>query len=157
MLSSSVHGQKSLQQLQEEVALNGLPPPVDHDSTHQTSTGVCKVLKSVQIVDPPAPTAANRTSNNTHQEIKIKVCIFYKKIKDTLCFNSFSNHSDTSRMLFSKIRICYITCTKIMLCVFPPSLKFFFCFFCLFNSLLCSFYQLSKQIKASQKKIPTFG
>lgn len=148
MLSSSVREQKSLQQLQEEVALNGLPPTV----THQTSKSVCKFSKSVQIV---APAAANRMSNNRHQEIKIKVCIFYKKIKDTLCFNSSLNHPETSRMLFLKIRICYITCTKIMLCVFSSSLKFFSLFF-LFN-FLCSFFQLSKQIKASVKKTPTFG
>lgn len=74
-------------------------------------------------------------SNNRHQEIKIRVCIFYKKIKDTLCFISSLKHPERSRM-FLKIRICYITCTKIILYVFySSSLNFFFIFFYLFNFL----------------------
>lgn len=34
-------------------------------------------------------TAVNRMSKNRHKKLKIKVCIFYQKIKDTLCCNYF--------------------------------------------------------------------
>lgn len=78
---------KSLQQFQEEVALNGLPSAVTiHTPGQQKNKKTNSSYVSVQIV---APAAANRTSNKRHLEIKIKVCIFYKKNKRHIVFQLF--------------------------------------------------------------------
>lgn len=132
-MSSSVRDEKSLQQLQEEVALNGLPPTVR--ATRHTRPAEVFVrffllfLKSVQIAPLPAhprtptrPAAANRMSNNNrHQEIKINLCIFYKKNKKSkrhIVFQLFLESLWNIQNAQLKIRICYITYTKIMLCLF---------------------------------------
>ena len=108
-----------------------------NDSTHQTSKCcfcfcVCVFFffKSVQIV---AHAAAGRMSNNRHQEIKNKsLHILQKKNKRHIVFQLFLESPWNVQNAFSfflKIRICYITCTKIMLCVFSSSHNSFSVFF----------------------------
>lgn len=89
-------------------------------------------------------------SNNRHQEIKIRVCIFYKKKnnKRHIVFQLFleSPWNVQNVLFFLKIRICYITCTKIMLWFFSSSQFFFIVFFvfCFFYFLFCSFFKVIK-------------
>lgn len=72
-------------------------------------------------------------SNNRHQKHK-KVCIFYKKkkIKKTHCVSTLESLWNIQNALL-KIRICNITHTKIMLCVFSFS-------FHQFSNIFFSFY-----------------
>ena len=91
---------------------------------------------------PPPPAAASRMSNNRHQEIK---CLhILQKNKRHIVFQLFLESLWNIQNAFLKIRICYITCTKIMLCVFSSSLKFFFCVFFFFKLLVMFLCQLSK-------------
>lgn len=134
--------EKSLQQLQEEVALNGLPPTVRATRhTRPAEVFVRFFLKSVQIAPPPRPprtphtptrpAAANRMSNNNrHQEIKINLCIFYKKnkkkIKKTHCVSTLPwitlKHPECS--VKNKNLLYYVHKNNAL--SFPPLLIFFF-------------------------------
>lgn len=166
--------EKSLQQLQEEVALNGLPPTVR--ATRHTRPAEVFVsffllfLKSVQIAPLPAhprtptrPAAANRMSNNNrHQEIKINLCIFYKKkqkIKKTHCVSTLPwitlKHPECSvknkNLLYYVHKNNALSFPPLLIFFFPKSfLNFFFCY-------VPFFFSYQNRSKLLLKKIPTFG
>lgn len=128
MYLSSVREWKSLQQLQEEVALNGSHPH-GYNSTHQTSKYVSKSVQSV------APAASNRTSNNRHQEIQIIVCIFYNKKKHIVIQLFLESPRNIQNAFFKNKNLLYYVHKNNALCLFLLSF---------FLNFLCSFFQLSK-------------